>query len=311
MSAADLKQNSHGALALFALNLLIWGYNWVPMRLLLQDGGPLTCAAIRILGGALSLFAALLFMGKPLAPPLDRSFIWSGLTQVAASSALSSFALIYGGVSKSAILVFTMPFWVMIISRLIFHEKFSVAHWVSLIIALGGIALIASKAIDNSTQIVGALSAIGAGLTWAIGAMIVRRSKRQDTLRSVAWEQLVGAVPLLVFAFLMNEGLPAMTPQFVLAAFYSTAIGTGFGWILWNRSAIFVSPGTLALGSLTIPIIASLSAFLQLGERPDAVTLTGLGIVFFALLVASLGGMRLRQLIAVLFRMGKKSATRN
>lgn len=293
-----MKQKSYGAFAVFALNLLIWGYNWVPMRLMVQGGGPLTCAAIRILGGSLTLFAALLFMGKPLAPPLSRSFIWSGLTQVAASSALGSFALIYGGVSKSAILVFTMPFWVMIISRLFLHEKFSFAHWVSLLIALCGIALIASKTINNPVHILGALCAIGSGLAWAIGATIVRRATRQDTLRCVAWEQLVGAVPLVVFAFLMNEGLPATTPRFVLSAFYSTVIGTGLGWILWNKSAKSVSPGTFSLGSLAIPIIASLSAFFQLGERPDVVTLTGLGIVFLALLVASLGGMRLKPSVA-------------
>lgn len=304
-----MKRKSYAAFALFALNLLIWGYNWVPMRFMLMDAGPLTSAAIRTLGGALTLFTALLFMGKPLAPPSARSFIWSGLTQVAANSALCSFALIYGGVSKSAILVFTMPFWAMSISSVFLHEKIALANWVSLVIALCGIALIASTTLNSSTQILGALCAIGAGLAWAIGATIMRRATRLDMLRSVAWEQLVGAVPLFLLAFLMNEGLPAPTQRFVFSALFSTAIGTGLGWILWNKSATSVSPETLSLGSLAIPIIASLSAFFQLGERPSVVTLTGLATVLLALLVASLGGIRMRQSVAILIRMGKKSTT--
>ncbi len=284
-------QASSGNLAWLALNLLLWGYNWVPLRYMVMDCPPLTCTVIRVVGGALTLFTVLSLKGRPLGPPLDRSFIWSGLTQVAGNSALCSLALIHGGVSKSAILVFTMPFWVLTIASLVFHERIALMHWISLVIALCGIALITSQSFANWEQILGALCAIGAGLAWAIGATIVRHSPAQDTLRRVAWEQLVGVLPLLALAFVMGENLPVITPRFVLAALYSSLIGTGVGWILWNRSATVLSPATLSLGSLAIPIIASTAAFVQLGEKPDTLTLTGLATVLFALLVANLAGM--------------------
>jgi len=33
-----MKKTAHGVLALFILNLLFWGYNWVPLRLMVMDG---------------------------------------------------------------------------------------------------------------------------------------------------------------------------------------------------------------------------------------------------------------------------------
>ena len=52
-----------GALAL-ALLALIWGYNWVVMKVGLQYAQPFTFSALRTLLGALSLFALLLVLRR-------------------------------------------------------------------------------------------------------------------------------------------------------------------------------------------------------------------------------------------------------
>lgn len=272
--------------------------------MMVMDGQPVTCAAIRVFGSALTLFAVMFFTGKPLTAPLDKTFYWSGLTQVAANTALCSLALIYGGVGKAVILVFTMPFWAMMISRIFFHEKIALPNRIALVIALCGIAVIASQSFGNFGQFTAGLCAIGAGLAWAIGTTIVRRAKPQDMLLRVAWEQLISVIPLVLLAILMEERVPALTAQFLLATAYSTFIGTGLGWILWNRTAASVSPGIVSIGSFAIPVIASLSGFFQLGELPDVVTLIGLATIVVALLVASLGGMWLRQRAAA--RLGNR-----
>jgi drug/metabolite transporter (DMT)-like permease len=62
------------ALALAVL-ALIWGYNWVVMKVALLYAQPLTFAAMRTFLGALALLALLVFLRRPLRPPAVR---WTG-----------------------------------------------------------------------------------------------------------------------------------------------------------------------------------------------------------------------------------------
>lgn len=75
---------------------LIWGYNWVMMKEALRFAAPFDFAALRTLPGALSLFAAMIWMKKPLAPVAPLRLLLLGLFQTAGFIALSSWALVAG-----------------------------------------------------------------------------------------------------------------------------------------------------------------------------------------------------------------------
>jgi len=100
-------------LALFALALLalIWGYNWVVMKQVIQYVDPFDFSAIRTLLGAASLFLVLLVLRRPLAVAAARQVALLGVLQTAAFTALIQWALVAGGAGKTAVLVYTMPFW--------------------------------------------------------------------------------------------------------------------------------------------------------------------------------------------------------
>ena len=59
----------HGAVAALILLALIWGYNWVVMKIALRDCGPFTFAALRSMLGAFVLFPLLPLKGGTAAPP--------------------------------------------------------------------------------------------------------------------------------------------------------------------------------------------------------------------------------------------------
>ena len=281
--------------ALFALNLLVWGYNWVPLQLMLADAAPASASAIRVLGGALVLFLVLAMMRRPLAPPRDPAFILIGLVQIGGMVGFSTLAVLYGGVGRSAILVFTMPFWTIVLARVVLREHVGIRRWFALAVAIAGIGLIASDSLGHPREIVGALYAFAAGFAWALGSIVTRLRPPLDLVRSAAWQQFVGGLPLLAIALILHDRAPVMTPAFLVAAAFTAVIGSGLGWLLWAASVKAIAPPTLALGSLAIPIVASLAAFVQLHERPDGLTLTGLGIVLAALIVANLPLASLRR----------------
>ena len=64
----DRRARDLGVLAL-ALLALIWGYNWVVMKIGLEYAQPFTFSALRTFLGALSLFVLLLVLRRPLRPP--------------------------------------------------------------------------------------------------------------------------------------------------------------------------------------------------------------------------------------------------
>jgi len=103
--------------ALIALSA-IWGYNWVVMKECLRYSGALDFAALRTSMGAVGLFALLLWKRKPLRPKEIPWTIFLGLLSTTGCIGFVTVALVSGGVGKTAILVYTMPFFVLILSAL-------------------------------------------------------------------------------------------------------------------------------------------------------------------------------------------------
>ncbi|GAC1359833.1 MAG: EamA family transporter [Vulcanimicrobiaceae bacterium] len=273
--------------AAFAGNVLVWGYNWVPLHLLLAHVGPATLSAARVAGGALALFAALLISRQPIQRPRSRMFVVVGLLQVSGMIALSTFALRFGDVSRTAILLFTMPFWATLFSWLILHERIAPQRWIAIGIALLGLVFIAIHT-SGSAALLGALFAVMAGACWAAGSVLAKRYLAgDDVLSSVLWQQFIGALPLIAFAALVREPLTFPSPNTIALFIFASVIGSGLGWLLWATVLTRVSASTAALGALGIPLIAALASFVQLGERPDAITLTGLSAILIAIGVSS------------------------
>ena len=81
-------------------------------------------AATFLLSAAL-LFAIVKARGRPLALPGYRMAIVLGLLQVALFVALSHFALLEAGPGKTSVLVFTMPFWMIVFAHFGLMSKYS------------------------------------------------------------------------------------------------------------------------------------------------------------------------------------------
>lgn len=272
----------------FAANVLVWGYNWVPLHLLLAHVGPATLASARVFGGATALLVAMLVMRKPIAVPKSPMFLAVGLLQVSGMIGLSTFALQFGDVSRTSILVFTMPFWATIFSRLLLKERIGRRRWAGLTIALAGVLFIAAHTSANLRPLLGAAFAVMAGACWAGGSVLAKRYLQgEDMLSGVVWQQFVGAVPLIALALLVREPFADPSPNTIAVFVFVAVVGSGLGWLLWATVLSRVTASQASLGSLFIPLIAAVAAFLQLHERPDGVSILGLSAILVAILIAS------------------------
>lgn len=278
------------ALAALVLLSLIWGYSWIVAKVALGYSGPFAFAALRTLLATACLFVLLAALRRPLAPPPLAPTLALGLTQTALFLGLSTWALAGAAAGKVAILVFTMPFWTLVMARYALGERVIGAQWLAIGLAAAGLVLVLEPW-SLKASLAGKALAVVSGAVWAASAIIARRfhvSQRADVLALTAWQMLVGVGPLALVAWLAPERPIDWQPLFVGALLFHGVITTALGWLLWLYILHHLPAGTASLNTLAIPVIAIVAGWLQLGERPSAAEWGGMALVALALAMLSL-----------------------
>jgi len=287
----DRRGRDLGALAL-ALLALIWGYNWVVMKVGLQYAQPFTFSALRTLLGAVSLFAVLLVLRRPLRPPPLRWTIVIGLLQTTGFVGLLMWALQSGGAGKTSVLTYTMPFWLLLLAWAFLGERLRGVQWLAVALALGGLFLVLEP-----WHLEGAFSsllAVAGGFSWACSAVVVKRFQavhETDILSLTTWQMLFGSLPLVLIAALTWHGGPEWTPTFAAALAYNVVLGNALAWLLWLFGLRRLSAGAAGIATLATPVIGVASAWIQLGERPSAGEAAGMALIIGALAVVTARGL--------------------
>jgi drug/metabolite transporter (DMT)-like permease len=259
------------------------------MKVGLRHAHPFDFAALRVGIGCVLLFAIVRVRGGTLVLPGYRMAVLLGLMQVALFVALSQFALLTAGPGKTSVLVFTMPFWMIVFAHFVLHERMRGAQWFAVALAFAGLVLIVAP--WNLTSLAGSVLAVVAGSVWAVSAVL---SKKWPTAASpllfTAWQLLFGFIALSLLAVLHPHAPVQWTGEFWMALLFSSILATGIGWWLWTYVLARSTAGIAGLNSLGIPVVAVASSALQLGERPPPLEIVGMLAIGAALgLIAWLG----------------------
>ena len=287
-----MRKAASAPIAALAAMVVIWGYSWVVMKIALRHAHPFDFAALRVGMGAALLFALVKVQRRPLALSRYRMAILLGSMQVALFVALSHFALLFAGPGKTSVLVFTMPFWMIVFAHLIIHERMRGAQWIAVALAFAGLVMVVAP--WELTSLAGSLLAVAAGAVWAISAVVSKKwpTPGADPLLFTAWQLLFGFFWLAFLAFAHPHDPVRWTGEFLWTLAFSTVLATAIGWWLWTYVLSHTPAGIAGLNSLGIPVIAVLASALQLGERPPALELGGMILIGIALALLAWLGMR-------------------
>ena len=279
-------------IAALVLLIVIWGYSWIAMKIALRYANAFDFAALRVAIGAVFLFTLVWARGKRLTLASYRMAIVLGLLQVGLFVALSQLALTVAEPGRTSVLVFTMPFWMIVFSHFMLRERMRGAQWVAVALAFAGLTLIVSP--WQLTSLAGSLFAVAAGAVWALSAVISKRwpTPGADTLVLTAWQLAFGFVALALVAWLHPHAPIQWTGEFVAALLFSALLATGMGWWLWTYVLSRTSANIAGLNSLGIPVVAVASSAIQLGERPPANEIAGMVLIGSALAILGWLGAR-------------------
>jgi drug/metabolite transporter (DMT)-like permease len=278
-------------LGLFILSVT-WGYTWVLAKQALDYAPPFAFAAERSIGGALALFVALKLMGRPLKLIAPGATLAIGLFQITGFMALSTWALVEGGPGKTAVLIFTMPIWVLLLAWPILGERIRGTQWLAAASTLTGLVLIIEPW-NMHTSLFSKFLGVMAALCWAIGTVLIKRlrSKQQvDLLSLTTWQMLIGAVPLVLLALVVPEHPTDWSATYIGILIFMSVVSTAMCWWLWITLLDRVPAWEASLSVLGTPVVAIVSARLTLGEDFTFGEVTGILLIGAGLALLSLIG---------------------
>jgi drug/metabolite transporter (DMT)-like permease len=283
--------------AFIALMVLtaIWGYNWVVMKSALEYAGAFQFAALRTVIGAVCLFAVVLYMRKPLRVKEMPTLIWLGILQTSGFTGLLIWALVEGGAGKTAVLTYTMPFWVMVLAWPLLGEKLRGMQWPAAILSTMGMLFILDP-LHLGTDKFSMFLAVMSGVFWAMSVIVAKklhqRAPELDLLTLTAWQMLFGSIPLAVAALIIPAPEIQWTPYFIGAIIFNSVFCNALAWLLWLYALQRLSAGVASMSSMLAPVIGVVAAWLQLNEIPTMHELIGMALIAASLVIISVISIR-------------------
>jgi drug/metabolite transporter (DMT)-like permease len=282
-------QTRRGAYAALAFLTLIWGLNWIAMKFGLRYAHPVTYNIERTWVAIGVLFAVMIWQRQPFKPQSWMAVFVTGFFQTTINFAATTMALAGGGAGRTAVLVFTMPFWTMLIAWPVLHERVRGSEWLAVALALAGLIFVVGPwrwqgGLESK------LWATLSGFGWAAGTVATKyyvRRHRLDMLNLIAWQMVTGVAPLCLIPLVLPLPPVQWNAVYVLAVLYAGVIATATGFILWTAILGVLPAGTASLNMFAIPVIALISSMAIFGERISATEWLGIASIGFGLAILS------------------------
>lgn len=277
-----MDRNNKRVVWLTVVAMLAFAANSVLCRLALKHTGldPMSFTVIRLLSGAVMLYAILTFKNRAHRPTGS----WSGALSLTVYACAFSYAYVNLDTGTGALLLFGAVQLAMFGYGFVKGERMNGAGLVGLLLAIAGIiGLLLPGA--SAPSLPSAVVMLVSGIAWAVYTLIGKSSG--DPLRSTTGNFL-RSVPILALVSLPFLGDLSLDREGVLLAIASGTLASGVGYTLWYAVMGSLSSFRAATVQLSVPVFASLAGVLLLNEILTLrLTITSLAVLGGIALVLS------------------------
>ena len=246
---------------LLILLVLVWSSVWSLFRVAMEVIPPLS---FRVIIG-LPAFILLLFLGlKKMKTVNIPSNEWKPLLLISFFNVtLWQVLMLYGigmlGGGRAAVLTYTMPIWATIFASIFGYEKINTSIIISLFLGMFGIFFLSIE-INIFENIFGFLITLSAGLSWAIGTMIVKYGGiNSDGLIVAGWQQIIGILPIIPFAFYFDlNNFGSIELRHILVIIFGIFLSSAYTYWAYFTVLQKFSVNITSISVMAVPVLAIL-----------------------------------------------------
>ena len=272
----------------------LWGVMGVFVRKLGTYGfSPLQIACLRILFGAVLFLLITAIFRRDLLKIQPRDvglFLGMGLLSLLLFTVCYFTTISLASLSVAAILLYTSPIWVMLMSAVCFREKITRRKLLCAAMAFGGCVLVSgigsAASLSPMVIVTGLLSAVGYGLYSIFGTFALRK---YQPLTVTTYAFLFGAVgalllcnPIQIVRVISQTRNPGALVLLIAVTALVTAV---LPYLLYTVGLNHMRASAAAIMASIEPVVATAAGALAFGETLTLPAFAGIALVLGAIVV--------------------------
>jgi drug/metabolite transporter (DMT)-like permease len=263
----------------------MWGSSYLFIKLAVDDFGTFTLVALRLLVGAILLWAVVLVTRQelPREPRIYGHLFVMGLVNIVIPFALITWAEQTVDSSLAAILTAPVPLFAIVIAPLFLHdEPIRVNGVVGLVVGFIGVVILTSRDLTvGDSDLSGEVALLGAAFSYAVGAVYARRNMR-------GVHPLIPAVFQVSFALLVAGAIAILAErpwdarpdaEAIFSILWLGVLGSGLAYLVVFRLFAAWGATRTTMVAYEIPVWGIVLGFLVLAEPIDVRLLIGTALV--------------------------------
>ncbi|MET8756890.1 EamA family transporter [Lentzea sp. NPDC004782] len=267
----------------------IWGFNFVVLKVGLDEFPPILFSALRFLAAAVP---AIFFVGRP-------SVAWRWVVSVGLVLGVAKFSFLFIGLKAgmpaglSSLVLQSQVIFTAVFAAVVLRERPRPVQITGIALAVAGIGVIAWD-YGLSSPLLGFVLVIAAAVCWGVSNVLMRYARPADTLRFMVWVSAVAVLPLFALSLLTEDvsALGRLNWAGVGAIGYVSWISTLLGFGVWGFLLRRYESSVVAPFSLLVPVFGMFSAWALLGEDLSGPQAAAGGLVLAGLAIPQLVGRR-------------------
>lgn len=290
-----------GLLAL--LVVIVWGLNFVVIKMGLHNMPPLLLAGLRFL---LVAFPALLFVARPKIP-------FRLLAAYALTISFGQFAFLFSAIKfgmpagLASLVLQAQAFFTILLGVFAFRERLQTRQIAGIALAVVGVLILIEGSLGGQhVALFGFMLTLAAAFSWACGNIfnkkIMQLPSAPPVMSLVVWSALIPVIPFFIASLLLDgpavmlQSLAGIDVVTIASLIYLAFVATIIGYGIWGSLLGRYETWRVAPLSLLVPVVGMASAAALLGETLSATQMVG-AVLIMAGLYINVFGLRVRKAV--------------
>jgi drug/metabolite transporter (DMT)-like permease len=271
----------------------IWGGMYVVSDVVLEVIPPFTLLTARLVLGVLAAWGMVIRKGGVhFTRQQTLQVMGAGLIGYGVSLGLQFVGTRLSTAANGALLTSTTPAFVLLFAVRLLGERITPRRVGALALStLGVLAVIDLRSASLTPDLFwGNVALAGAGLTWALYSVLLRKVTQELPVVPVALVAILGGLPITLPAMgweLQFARIGAITPGIIAGVLYLGVISTAVATALWTQAFAELEASVASLTFFAQPVVGVALSALLLGEKLSLLFFVGGGLIGLGVWFAS------------------------